>query len=137
LAILLFLLPDNQQPSFDGYLSVGNDENYIAAKDGKEIPFKITSYYDKLKNITFDSNATKLSFSMPFNWNLSGIKNVNIFVHEEISVPKASNFASTAYSGLINVMDVSKHLMLDDYNPREYYTFHVAKRQTSILSRTG
>ena len=79
------MLPDNNQPLFDGYLSVGNVENYIAAKDGIEIPFKITSYYDKLNNITFDSNATQLSFSMPFNWNLSRIKNVNIFVHEEIS----------------------------------------------------
>ena len=100
------MLPDNNQPLFDGYLSVGNVENYIAAKDGIETPFKITSYYDKLNNITFDSNATQLSFSMPFNWNLSRIKNVNIFVHEEISVPKSSNFASTAYSGLINGMDV-------------------------------
>ena len=38
------MLPDNNQPLFDGYLSVGNVENYIAAKDGIEIPFKITSY---------------------------------------------------------------------------------------------
>ena len=113
------MLPDDNQPLFDGYLSVGNVENYIAAKDGKEIPFKITSYYDKLNNITFDSNATELSFSMPFNWNLSRIKNVNIFVHEEISVPKSSNFASSGYSGLINGMDVSKYLMLDNSNPKE------------------
>jgi hypothetical protein len=113
------ILPDAQQPLFDGYLSVGNVEKYTAAKDGKEIPFKITSYYDKLNNITFDSNATELSFSMPFNWNLSRIKNVNIFVHEEISVPKSSNFASIAYSGLINGMDVSEHLMLDNSNPKE------------------
>ena len=85
----------------------------------KEIPVKITSYYDKLNNITFDSNATQLSFSMPFNWNLSRIKDVNIFVHEEISFPKSSNFSSTAYSGFINGIDVSKHLMLDNSNSKD------------------
>lgn len=113
------MLPDDQQPLFDGYLSVGNVENYAAVKDGKEIPFKVISYYDKLKNITFDTNATQLSFSMPFDWNLSRIKKVNIFVHEEISVPKSSNFSSTAYSGFINDIDVSKQLMLDNSSPKE------------------
>ena len=37
------MLPDDKQPVFDGYLSVGNIENYEAVIDGKEVPIKLTS----------------------------------------------------------------------------------------------
>ena len=114
------MLPDDKQPVFDGYLSVGNIENYEAVIDGKEVPIKLTSYYDKLRNITFDDNEMQLAFNMPFDWNLSRIKDVNIFVHEEISIPKSSNFTSKGgYSGAINGIDVSKQVVLDNSNPNE------------------
>jgi hypothetical protein len=61
------ILPDDKQPIFDGYLSVGNVNNYNAMVDGKESPIKIISYYDELRNITFDNNEMKLSFDMPFD----------------------------------------------------------------------
>jgi hypothetical protein len=113
------MLPDNMQPIFDGYLSVGNIENYDAVIGGKETPIKLTSYYDKLRNITFDQNEMQLAFNMPFDWNLSRIQDVNIFVHQEIAIPKSSNFTSGSYSGVVNGIDVSKQLMLDNSNPEE------------------
>ena len=62
----------------------------------------------------------KLEFEMPFDWNLTRIQNVNIFVHEEISIPKPNNFTSKgSYSGVINGIDVSKQLRLDNSNPKE------------------
>lgn len=113
------MLPDDIQPLFDGFLSVGNVENYEAVMGEKTNPIKITSYYDKIKNITFDSKATELSFAMPFDWNLSRIRDVNIFVHQEISFPKFSNFYSTAYAGFINGIDVSEQLMLDNSSSKD------------------
>jgi hypothetical protein len=95
------LIPDNQQPIYDGYLSVGN----------------IISYYDKLKDISYDNKNNKLKFDMPFNWNLSRIKNVKIFVHEEISIPKPSPFANQSYSGEVNGIPLpAKMLMIDPTN---------------------
>ena len=114
------LLPDDKQPIFDGYLSIGNIENYEAVIGGKVTPIKLTWSYDKLRNITFDDKETKLAFNMPFDWNLSRIQNVNIFVHEEISIPKPNNFTSKgSYSGVVNGIDVSNHLKLDNSNPKE------------------
>jgi hypothetical protein len=111
------MLPDDNQPVFDGYLSVGNVENYTAAVG---TPIKITSYYDKLRNVTFNNKDMKLGFDMPFDWNLSRIRNVNIFVHQEIAIPKPNNFvANGSYSGVINGIDVSKQLVLDNSNPKE------------------
>ena len=91
-----------------------------ATVGGKDTQIKMTSYYDKLRNITFDNKEMKLGFDMPFDWNLSRIRNVNIFVHEEISIPKPNNFTSKGgYSGLVNGIDVSKQLVLDNSNPKE------------------
>ena len=114
------MLPDDKQPVFDGYLSIGNVENYNATVGGKDTQIKMTSYYDKLRNITFDNKEMKLGFDMPFDWNLSRIRNVNIFVHQEISIPKPNNFTSNgSYSGVVNGIDVSKQLVLDNSNPKE------------------
>lgn len=111
------LIPENQQPTYDGYLSVGNTQNYTIAKSSKEIPINIISYYDKLKDISYDNKDNKLKFDMPFNWNLSRIKNVKIFVHEEISIPKPSSFANQSYSGEINGIPLPpKMLILDPTN---------------------
>jgi hypothetical protein len=108
------MLPDDNQPVFDGYLSVGNVENYTAAVG---TPIKITSYYDKLRNVTFNNKDMKLGFDMPFDWNLSRIRNVNIFVHQEIAIPKPNNFvANGSYSGVINGIE---QLVLDNSNPKE------------------
>jgi hypothetical protein len=112
------LIPDDKQPVYDGYLSVGNTENYKASINGKVLPINIISYYDKLKNITFDSKESTLNFNMPFNWNLSRIKNVKIFVHEEVSIPKPSPLsAKGGYEGEVNGIKVSgNQLMIDPTN---------------------
>jgi hypothetical protein len=112
------LIPDDKQPVYDGYLSVGNTENYDAMINGTQIPIKIISYYDKLKNFTFNSNKSELNFDMPFNWDLNRMMNVKIFVHEEVSIPKPSQLASKCgYSGEVNGLDISgKELMIDPSN---------------------
>ena len=112
------LIPDNKQPTYDGYLSVGNTENYNARVNDTEIPIKIISYYDKLNHFSFDGNKSELNFNMPFNWNLSRIKNVKIFVHEEVSIPKPSYLSSKCgYSGDVNGLGISgKELMIDPSN---------------------
>ena len=110
------LIPDNQQPVYDGYLSVGNTQNYVILKDSKEVPIKIISYYDELKNITYDQKNNELKFHMPFDWNTGRIKNVNIFVHEEVSVPKPSSFSSQSYSGKVNGISAGKMLIIDPSN---------------------
>ena len=108
------MIPDNQQPIYDGYLSVGNSQNYTIPMGGKEIPINIISYYDKLKDISYDNKNNKLKFDMPFNWNLSRIKNVKIFVHEEISIPKPSPFANQSYSGEVNGIPLPANMLMID-----------------------
>lgn len=83
------LLPDNQEPVYDSWLSIGIAVNHQIDFNGKHIPIKIISYYDKLNNVTFNPSNRSFAWSMPFDWNLTRIKQQPIFVHEEIRLPKS------------------------------------------------
>jgi len=112
------LLPDNQEPIYDSWLSIGNTVNQQIDLNGKQIPIKVISYYDKLNSFTFDAKNMQMQFNMPFNWNVSRINNTNIFVHEEVYVPNPTPFtANKSFAGTVNGIDVSKDLMLDNSNP--------------------
>jgi hypothetical protein len=112
------LLPDNQEPIYDSWLSIGNTENKQVNIGGKQIPIKIISYYDRLNNFGFDNKNMQMQFDMPFNWNLSRLNKANIFVHEEVNVPKPNAFtAKGSYVGKVNGIDISKDVMLDNTNP--------------------
>jgi plastocyanin len=112
------LLPDSQEPIYDSWLSIGNTVNQQIDLNGKQIPIKVISYYDKLNSFTFDAKNMQMQFNMPFNWNVSRINNTNIFVHEEVYVPNPTPFtANKSFAGTVNGIDVSKDLMLDNSNP--------------------
>jgi hypothetical protein len=54
---------------------------------------------------------------MPFNWNVSRINNTSIFVHEEVTVPKANAFTTKgSFIGKVNGIDISKDVVVDNSN---------------------
>jgi uncharacterized transporter YbjL len=113
------LLPDNQQPIYDSWLSVGNTENRQVDIAGKQLPIKIISYYDKLREFGFDNKTMQMKFVMPFNWNSSRLNKTNIFVHEEVSVPKANAFTTKgSFIAKVNGIDISKNVVVDNSNPK-------------------
>jgi hypothetical protein len=83
------LLPDNQEPIYDSWLSIGIAVDQQINVNGKQIPIKVISYYDKINNFNFQPSNKLFTWSMPFNWNLTRIKQQPIFVHEEIRLPKS------------------------------------------------
>src|SRR6476620_8640359 len=128
------ILPDNQAPIYDSWLSIGNTENQQIDVDGKEVPIKIISYYDKLKDFGFDTKNMQLKFDMPFNWNLSRLENANIFVHEEINVPKPNACtAKGGYTGTVNGVNSSKNVMLDNSNSKAD-VIHVMLPKNDLLT---
>ena len=112
-------IPDDQQPVYDGWLSVGSTMNQqVSMGDGaKQVPIQIISYYDDLKDFSFDSTKKQMQFTMPFNWNTTRLEEQKqVLVHQEISIPKQSELDSKSYVGTVNGTDVTKNLMLDDSN---------------------
>lgn len=111
-------IPDDKQPIYDGWLSVGSTMNQqVSMGDGeKQIPIQIISYYDDLKDFRFDPTKKQIQFTMPFDWNTTRLEKNKVLVHQEISIPKQSELAATSYVGTINDIDVTKNLMVDPSN---------------------
>src|ERR687896_976305 len=110
-------IPDDKQPVYDGWLSVGSTLNQqVSLSDGREIPIQIISYYDDLRDFNFDPSKKQIQFTMPFDWNMTRLENNQIMVHQEVFVPKPSELAAKSYVGTINGIDVTKNLMVDPTN---------------------
>jgi hypothetical protein len=112
------LIPDDKQPTYDGWLSVGSTmDQQVSLSDGKQIPIQIVSYYDDIKDFRFDPTKKQMQFTMPFDWNVTRLEQQKqVTVHQEISIPKQSELDSKSYVGTVNGNDVTKNLMLDDSN---------------------
>src|ERR671910_3366252 len=107
-------IPDDKQPIYDGWLSVGSTLNQqVSLSDGKQIPIQIISYYDDIKDFNFDPAKKQIQFTMPFDWNITRLENNQIMVHQEVFIPKPSELSAKSYVGTINGIEVTKNLMVD------------------------
>lgn len=111
-------IPDEKQPEYDGWLSVGSTLNQqVSLSDGNQVPIQIISYYDDIKDFNFDPSKKSIQFTMPFNWNITRLEDQKqLMVHQEVSIPKGSSLASNSYTGMVNGIDVTKNLMVDPSN---------------------
>src|ERR687898_706727 len=111
-------IPDDKQPVYDGWLSVGSTEDQqVSLSDGKQIPIQIISYYDDIKDFNFDPVKKQIQFTMPFDWNTTRLEQQKqVMVHQEVYIPKPSELASKSYVGIINGIDVTNNLMVDPSN---------------------
>jgi hypothetical protein len=113
------IIPDDQQPVFDGWLSVGAAKDANLDVNGEVTPIKVLSYYDEIGNITYDQSKNSINFTMPFNYNLDRLNDPknNVYIHQEVEIPRPSPLsASGGYLGYTNHKDVSNVLMVDGSN---------------------
>ena len=131
------IFAEKDYKSFDSWLSVGDISNQKITHGGKTYDASIVSYYDRVENFKFDSTKKAISFSMPFNWDAKRIEGQQIFVHQEIRVPKEfKEFAdTTAYEGKVNgVPTIGRMLILDPYSMEETSILHFLINKEDILS---
>jgi len=128
------VLPADQQHIYDSWLSIGSTLNRQIDMEDKYVPIKIISYYDKLNGFNFNESNKQLQFSMPFNWNIDRLKKANIFVHEEINVPKSNPFTNaSSYTGTVNGLNVTKNIVLDNTDPKTDI-IHIMLTKDNLLS---
>ena len=125
------IIPDDKQPVYDAWLSVGLTEEQQITVDGKQIPIQILSYYDKINDFKFNESKMQMEFTMPFDWNTTRLEKNKVLVHQEVTVPKSSEFAAKrSYVGTVNDMDVTKNVVLDDTDPqKDIIHFMIPKSQ--------
>lgn len=123
--------------SFDSWLSVGDISNEKITSNGQTYDTTVISYYDRIENFKYDSTKKAISFSMPFNWDTKRIEGQNIFVHQEVRVPKAfKEFAdSTAFQGTVSgVPTIGRMLILDPYSIEGTSILHFLVNKDDILN---
>lgn len=125
------IIPDDKQPVYDAWLSVGLTAEQQITIHGKQIPIQILSYYDKINDFKFDESKMQMEFTMPFDWNTTRLEKNKVLVHQEVTVPKPSEFtAKRSYAGTVNDVDVTKNVVLDDTDPqKDIIHFMIPKTQ--------
>jgi hypothetical protein len=131
------IFADKDVKTFNSWLSVGDITNQTITYSGKPYNTSIVSYYDKIENFKFDEAKKSISFSMPFNWDTKRIEGQQIFVHQEVRVPKTfKEFTdTTAYDGKVNnIPAVGRMLILDPYSIEGTSILHFLINKDDILN---
>jgi len=127
--------PENA-PRLDSWLSVGDvyRDNIIYNEQSYNIT--LISYYDQIQNFKYDSQESNMSWIMPFNWDLKRIQDNNIFVHEEIKIPKTlTKFSETdAFDALVNGNPlVGRSIALDSFTEENNFIIHLLLNKADII----
>ena len=107
-----------QPVSFELDASVSELVRYIVTHSDDQYELAVRTYYDKVADFSYDEEARSVSFSMPFNWDISFINQVKI-VHEEVDIPKAlTDLITVGYNASVNGVRLSqKAIVIDDVDP--------------------
>jgi hypothetical protein len=134
------IFADENIPKFDSWLSVGDVFTQSVDYQGQPYNATIISYYDRVRDFSFDGSNEQFTWSMPFDWNVSRIKDTNIFVHEEVRIPKSlpgigdsSSFAATVNGNQIS----GRMLSVDPYSSQQEVTLHYLINKNDIINLAG
>lgn len=134
------LFPEDQIPEFDSWLSVGDVFNESIEYQGQPYDTTLISYYDQVQDFNFDAEKQQFAWSMPFDWDVERIKSTNIFVHQEIRVPKSLKGIGDASSVAATVNDKQisgRQLAIDPYSNEDQLTLHYLVNKADILNMAG
>ena len=130
------IFKQDEAPRFDSWLSVGDIFHDTITYQTRSYDTTIISYYDKITDFKFDESKTLVSYSMPFNWDVSRFEKQNIFVHEEVHIPKTfKEFTdSITFSAAVNGIPlVGRMLAIDPYSKEDTLILHYLINKNDIL----
>ena len=90
-----------------------------------DVQFSVKSYFDKISNFEYDSEAKQVTFEMPFDWSEKQMSHVPL-VHVEVNFPQDfTEFFTPGYSGYANGIKLFKSsVMIDDYTEENKRIVH-------------
>ena len=105
-----------------------NDNQKINNNDNiGNLTLKVKTYYDEIEDFVYDQNNSKITFKMPFTWNLDYVTQI-VNLHEELIIPKSYAPLSTAssFTGTLNGMEIPRNtILIDDYSDHKYRIVHI------------
>ncbi|HKU49438.1 MAG TPA: hypothetical protein VJP79_05780 [Nitrososphaera sp.] len=137
------IFEEDKIPKFDAYLSVGDIYNTQVQNENKSYNMTIVSYYDYVKDFSFDPEKNEFTWTMPFNYDLTRIENEgDIFIHEEIRIPRALSGIEDAksFSGSVDGMQLlPSSVVMDPYASESELIIHflIDKEHISQITRAS
>jgi hypothetical protein len=134
------IFADENIPRFDSWLSVGDVYTQTIDYQGQPYELTLISYYDRVSNFSFDASKQQLTWSMPFDWNMSRIEDTNIFVHEEVRIPKSLPGVgdTTSFIATVNGNPISGRMItVDPYSSQQDLTLHYLINKNDIIRMAG
>jgi hypothetical protein len=104
--------------------------------NGQKYNATLISYYNEIIEFKYEPDTLTLSWTVPFDWNMTSIQDQDIFVHEEIKVPKfLEEFSSgAALNATVNGMPlVGRSLVVDPFNTGNATVVHYLINKNQIL----
>jgi len=111
---------------YNADLSVIEITSYIQKDvENHDVEFSLKSYFDKISNFEYDSEAKQITFEMPFDWSEKQMSHVSV-VHVEVHFPKDfAEFLAPSYSGYANGIELFKSsVSIDDYTEEDERIVH-------------
>jgi hypothetical protein len=128
---------EGDAPTFNSWLSIGTETSKVIRFNDDTYDTFFISYYDVINDITFDENKKIISWSIPFDWDLTKLANAqNIFVHQEIKLPKSMNALNieSMPSASVNGHPLAgRSLALDPYSYADLMVVHVLLSKDQLL----
>jgi hypothetical protein len=128
-------------PLFEAGLSIGYASNNDVRYQDESHSIGIISYYDKIRDFSFEESTLTFSWSMPFDWDVRRIENKDMIVHQEIKIPRTLYDISNSFSfeGTVNGIELPKNsIALDPFSFEDYMTIHyiITKQQILAISKS-
>ena len=122
----------------DLFISIGKTFTYVITKlqsssetnNGSSegsLTLKVKTFYDEITNFTYDKETSRISFEMPFRWNLDYVSQV-VNLHEELIIPKSYVPLSTvsSFTGKVNGIEIpSNFILIDDFSDQNDRIVHI------------
>jgi hypothetical protein len=116
------------------FISIGKTYPFVIQKftnstsnDNGNITLQVKSFYDEIQDFSFNKENSKISFKMPFKWDLNYVSQI-LTLHEEILIPKSYTPLSTVSSfiGTLNGMKIPTNtILIDDFSDKNNRIIHV------------
>jgi tetratricopeptide (TPR) repeat protein len=125
------------QPKFDAYLSVGSVYDKNEKYHNHNYNTTLISYYNQIHNLNFNPSTPMFTCSMPFDYNMTRIKQQPIFVHEDMRLPKSwKGFGDlTQFNARVNGqrLSVGRSLAIDPFSfPNDTIVHYLLKKNDII-----
>ena len=119
------------------FISIGKTFPFVIKESGDSrsnnnndkgnLTLQVKTFYDEIQDFSFNEENSKISFKMPFKWDLDYVNQI-LTLHEEIIVPKSYTPLSTVSSfiGTLNGMKIPTNtILIDDYSDKNNRIVHI------------